>query len=70
MQDVGSLKNLVIEADIVVSVMVPAAATEAAEQLAAVIREVGKPLLYVDANAIAPVRVQRIGQAVNFPLIR
>ena len=65
MRNVGSLKNLVIEADIVLSVMLPAAATAAAEQLAAVIREVGKPLLYVDANAIAPHRVQRIGQMIE-----
>jgi len=64
-QDVGSLKNLVIEADVVLSVLVPAAATEAAEQIAPVIGKSGKPLLYVDANAIAPHRVLRIGQIIQ-----
>lgn len=64
-EDVGSLKNLVIEADLILSVLVPSAATEAAEQIAPIIRAVGKPLLYVDANAIAPDRVKRIGQIIT-----
>ena len=64
-RDVGSLKNLVIEADIILSVLVPASATEAAEHIALAIRDVGKPLLYVDANAIAPDRAQRIGQIIQ-----
>ncbi|MFM7886141.1 MAG: NAD(P)-binding domain-containing protein [Pseudanabaena sp.] len=37
-EDVGSLKNLVIEADLILSVLVPSAATEAAEQIAPIIR--------------------------------
>ena len=64
-QDVGSLKNLVTEADVVLSVLVPSAATAAAEQIAPVINKLGKPLLYVDANAIAPERVLRIGQIIQ-----
>lgn len=64
-EDVGSLKNLIIEVDLILSVLVPAAATEAAEQIAPIIRAVGKPLLYVDANAIAPDRVKRIGQIIT-----
>ena len=63
--DVGSLKSLVVEADIIFSVLVPAAATEAAEQIAPLIQAVGKPLLYVDANAIAPHRVQQIEQIIQ-----
>ena len=57
-EDVGSLKSLVTEADVVLSVLVPAAATESAEQVALAIRAVGKSLLYADCNAIAPQRVR------------
>ena len=59
-QDVGDLKSLVAEADVVLSVLVPAAAVQAAEEIAIAIREVGKPTLYVDCNAIAPNRVKSI----------
>ena len=63
--DVGSLKQLVIESDVVLSVLVPAAATEAAAQVAAVIGSVGKNILYVDANAISPQRVRKIAQIIE-----
>ncbi|MEH2333865.1 NAD(P)-binding domain-containing protein [Nostoc sp.] len=53
-QDVGSLTQLVIESDLILSVLVPAAAIEAAKQVAEVISNVGKQILYVDCNAIAP----------------
>jgi 3-hydroxyisobutyrate dehydrogenase-like beta-hydroxyacid dehydrogenase len=64
-QDVGSLKELVIESDVVLSVLVPAAATEAAEQVAKVIGSVGKSILYVDCNAIAPQKVKSIAQLIE-----
>ncbi|MDZ8187034.1 MAG: DUF1932 domain-containing protein [Nostoc sp. ChiSLP02] len=63
--DVGSLKQLVIESDVVLSVLVPAAATEAAEQVAEVIASVGKNILYVDANAISPQKVKNIAQIIE-----
>ncbi|MEH2287420.1 NAD(P)-binding domain-containing protein [Nostoc sp.] len=53
-QDVGSLRQLVIESDVVLSVLVPAAATQAAKQVAEAIANVGKSIIYVDCNAIAP----------------
>ncbi|MEH2049415.1 NAD(P)-dependent oxidoreductase [Nostoc sp.] len=64
-QDVGSLTQLVIESDVVLSVLVPAAATQAAQQVAEVISNVGKPILYVDCNAIAPQKVISIGQLIE-----
>lgn len=64
-QDVGSLKELVIESDVVLSVLVPAAATEVAEQVAEVISSVGKSILYVDANAISPQKVRNIAQIIT-----
>jgi len=63
--DVGSLQQLVIESDVVLSVLVPAAATEAAAQVAEVIGSVGKSILYVDANAISPQKVKNIAQLIE-----
>ena len=64
-QDVGSLRQLVIESDVVLSVLVPAAATEAANLVAEVISNVGKQILYVDCNAVAPQKVKRIAQVIE-----
>ncbi|MBD2534420.1 DUF1932 domain-containing protein [Nostoc flagelliforme FACHB-838] len=64
-QDVGSLTQLVIESDLVLSVLVPAAAAEVAKQVAEVISNVGKQILYVDGNAIAPQKVKRITQLIE-----
>ncbi|BBD57655.1 6-phosphogluconate dehydrogenase NAD-binding protein [Nostoc sp. HK-01] len=64
-EDVGSLTQLVIESDIVLSVLVPAAAAEVAQQVAAVISNVGKQILYVDGNAIAPQKVKTIAQIIE-----
>ncbi|GBE91390.1 NAD(P)-dependent oxidoreductase [Nostoc cycadae] len=73
-EDVGSLTQLVIESDIVLSVLVPAAAAEVAQQVAAVISNVGKQILYVDGNAMsddkpqsvyAPQKVKTIAQIIE-----
>lgn len=63
--DVGSLNHLVAESDIILSVLVPSAATEAADQIAAAIRTTGKPILYADCNAIAPQKVKSIEQIIQ-----
>ena len=47
-QNVGSLKALVAESDVILSVLVPAAATVAAKQVAEAIQIVGKNILYAD----------------------
>ncbi|MEH1812465.1 MAG: hypothetical protein V7K26_17540 [Nostoc sp.] len=49
-----------IESDLVLSVLVPSAAAEVAKQVAEAISNVGKQILYVDGNAIAPQKVKRI----------
>lgn len=64
-EDVGSLKHLVAESDLVLSVLVPAAAEQAAEQMAIAIRAVGKPILYADCNAIAPHKARKIEQLIQ-----
>ena len=59
-QDVGSLKQLVAESDVILSVLVPSAAIVAAKQIAEAIRAVGKNILYADCNAMSddkPLRV-------------
>jgi hypothetical protein len=55
-EDAGSLASLVERSEVVLSVCPPAIAEETAEQVA----ERGFGGLYVDANAISPVRMERI----------
>jgi 3-hydroxyisobutyrate dehydrogenase-like beta-hydroxyacid dehydrogenase len=73
-QDVGSLKQLVIASDVILSILVPAAATEAAKQVATTISNLGKSVLYVDCNAMsddkplrvyAPQKVKSIAQIIS-----
>ncbi|HEX2498530.1 MAG TPA: DUF1932 domain-containing protein [Actinomycetes bacterium] len=54
---VRDIAELVARADVVVSICPPAAALEVAEQVAGY----GRPTIYVDANAVAPGTVARIG---------
>jgi 3-hydroxyisobutyrate dehydrogenase-like beta-hydroxyacid dehydrogenase len=58
-EDTPSLAALVTEADILLSVLVPARALEVAGTVAGVIAETGADLLYVDCNAIAPATVRQ-----------
>ncbi|MDF5720080.1 MAG: DUF1932 domain-containing protein [Rhizonema sp. PD37] len=64
-EDVGSLNRLVSESDVLLSVLVPASATEAAKQVSEAIRNVGKNLLYVDCNAISPDKVRTIEDIIQ-----
>jgi 3-hydroxyisobutyrate dehydrogenase-like beta-hydroxyacid dehydrogenase len=71
---VENVENLVTESDIILSILVPSAATQIAKQAVA-IQKVGKNILYVDANAISPERVKAIapiigGQFVDASIIR
>ncbi|MDF5729142.1 MAG: DUF1932 domain-containing protein [Rhizonema sp. PD38] len=64
-EDVGSLNRLVSESDVLLSVLVPSSATEAAKQVGEAIRNVGKNLLYVDCNAISPGKVRTIEEIIQ-----
>jgi 3-hydroxyisobutyrate dehydrogenase-like beta-hydroxyacid dehydrogenase len=64
MEDTPSIDDLVGEAEILLSVLVPARATLVAEQVAAAIERTRADLLYVDCNAIAPPTVERIGARI------
>jgi len=63
--DVGTEQVLVQEADIILSILVPAQAKMAAQRIADEIQENGANLLYVDCNAIAPATVQEIAAIIS-----
>lgn len=63
--DVADDITLVREADIILSILVPARAQELAERIAKAVQETHTPLLFADCNAIAPSTVQSIEQVVT-----
>jgi L-threonate 2-dehydrogenase len=65
MIDVGDDQTLVREADILLSVLVPAQAYALAERIAAAVRATHTTLLFADCNAIAPRTVQSIEQLLR-----
>ena len=64
-EDAGSMEALVEASDVILSVLVPARATEVAERVAAAMETAGNDLLYVDLNAIAPQTTQAIGEIIT-----
>ena len=63
--DVPTYNALVAEADVLLSILVPAEAKTAARAIAKAITETGKSLLYADCNAIAPQTVCEIGTIIT-----
>jgi 3-hydroxyisobutyrate dehydrogenase-like beta-hydroxyacid dehydrogenase len=53
-EDGGSLNDVVSQADVFLSILVPSSAVDVARSVAAAIKATGTDLLYVDCNAIAP----------------
>ena len=64
-RDVGSYDELVKQADLVLSVLVPAEAVSIAELVSASMRATGATPVYADCNAIAPQNVERIAAIVG-----
>jgi 3-hydroxyisobutyrate dehydrogenase-like beta-hydroxyacid dehydrogenase len=58
--DVADLEALVREADLLLSIMPPAAAETFASRTAAVVRATGRRPLFVDCNAVSPTAVRRM----------
>jgi 3-hydroxyisobutyrate dehydrogenase-like beta-hydroxyacid dehydrogenase len=56
---------LVREADLLLSILVPAQAEALARRIAAALERSGSSLLYVDCNAVAPRTARRIGELVE-----
>ncbi len=63
--DLGSYETLVREADLILSILVPAQAMAAAELVAQAIRQTQAEVTYIDCNAIAPATVQAMSVVVN-----
>lgn len=64
-EDVATLEDVVTEADIFLSILVPAEAVGLAQRVADRLRATGSDLLYVDCNAIAPRTVRTIGDIIS-----
>jgi 3-hydroxyisobutyrate dehydrogenase-like beta-hydroxyacid dehydrogenase len=65
LEDVPDDGVLVREAEIVLSILVPAQALSLAERIATAVRASAADLLYVDCNAIAPQTSRRIGEVIE-----
>jgi 3-hydroxyisobutyrate dehydrogenase-like beta-hydroxyacid dehydrogenase len=63
--DVGTYEALVREADVIMSILVPAQAKRAAQVVARAISEAGVEVVYADCNAIAPQTVRQIGELIT-----
>src|SRR3974377_1112362 len=63
--DVGTLARLVVECDVVLSIMDPGAAVDFGREVSDAIRTSGHPTLIVDCNAIAPQTVYEIATLVE-----
>lgn len=64
-QDGGSLEDVVREADVFLSILVPSKAVEVAGQVADALRSSGSDLLYVDCNAIAPQTARSVADVIT-----
>ena len=63
--DVPNHEDLVRQADIILSILVPAQAEHAAQTAARAIRDTNANPIYADCNAIAPQTVRRVGQVIT-----
>ena len=59
-----SMDAVVAQADAVLSIIPPTAATSVATEFAAAVRHTGHRPLFVDANAISPMAAQRVGEII------
>lgn len=64
-ENVVSYRALVEEADILLSIMVPAQAAAAARMVSAAIAQVGSDLVYADCNAVSPQTTQCVGHIIS-----
>jgi 3-hydroxyisobutyrate dehydrogenase-like beta-hydroxyacid dehydrogenase len=64
-ENVVSYRVLVEEADILLSIMVPAQAAAAARMVSSAIAHVGSDLVYADCNAISPQTTQHIDHIIS-----
>jgi len=65
LKEVETYQALVMEADLILSILVPAQAPAAAKAVAEALTETRAELVYVDCNAIAPQTVVQIGRMIS-----
>lgn len=65
LKDVGSLRAVVEQADLILSILPPAAATEQAESVAREMQSTGRKPVYVDCNAISPDTANKIAGGIE-----
>lgn len=63
--DAGDYRAVVRESDLILSILAPAAASVAAEEIAAAVRATGKDVLFVECNAVAPQTARAIGELIT-----
>lgn len=63
--DVPTYPQFVTEADLILSIMVPAQAMSAASMVAEALQKVDTTLTYADCNAIAPQTVRKLGELIT-----
>ena len=63
--DVPTYPQFVTEADLILSIMVPAQAMSAASMVAEALQQVDTTLAYADCNAIAPQTVRKLGEIIT-----
>jgi hypothetical protein len=62
-KSVGSMSDLVSEAELIVSIVVPSAAVDVAKKVAEAVKTTGRnDLIFLDANAISPMTAEEIGK--------
>ena len=64
-RDLGGVDGLVAEAELILSILPPAAAVAAAEAVAAAMTTAGVAPPYADCNAIAPATTERIAELIR-----
>ena len=64
-EDVPVYRDLVRDADIILSILVPAEAKNTAIRVSQALEETGQNITYADCNAIAPQTVQEIGNIIT-----
>ena len=61
----ATLNELIHEADLLLSILVPASAETVGKEIARSLRETGETTLIADCNAISPMRSERIGRTIE-----
>ncbi|HUF86467.1 MAG TPA: DUF1932 domain-containing protein [Thermohalobaculum sp.] len=64
LRDVGGLEALVREAELILSILPPAAALAQAEAVAGAMRATGARPTYVDCNAVSPMTAAKVGEVI------